>query len=296
MGEMARIVTADGWEAHRTIHARLDAWVPACLEVVEEPLRLHLRLRGLVEDLNCHMTFEERHVLPLYDALVEDAAPGGTPEMVRRDHDLLRTRLRELLDLSLHAACKHVDASLLRGALVDLDELLEHHDQREHDHMYPFLKDTLDQRESTSLLAALAEQVLLGSEAGVPLMDALVIDPWIATLTGRMHAWVAVRDAVLIGLGVPPELDAALQPLRQRTLPAPVEIADPDGRVAVGLQRMLARADAKVVAFMEAPIGDAVGLAQAERHTDAAVRAPLRFMLRAFAALARDQATLRDDA
>lgn len=105
--------------------------------------------------LRLHMRDEERRVFPLYEQRVVPV-PGGDPQFFRLEHRnllrnlaLLRRRLRALaLTRSRDVRRAH---QFLQSESLFL-QILEHHDRRERNILYPQLEKNLSRQEATDLL------------------------------------------------------------------------------------------------------------------------------------------------
>lgn len=107
--------------------------------------------------LKRHMEDEEKHILPLYESRVGHV-PGGDPRFFYLEHANLLRNL-ETLKESLRRLALNPDAGR-RQAHEFLHEeglflqLLEHHDLRERNILYPSLDRVLSEEERKALLEA----------------------------------------------------------------------------------------------------------------------------------------------
>ena len=110
-------------------------------------------------DLRAHMDAEERHILPLYRKRLPPV-PGGDPELFSLEHQNI---LRNLA--SAKEALRKVIATPGAGRrqahqFLDAEwmllHLLEHHDAREKNVLYPRLDAILTEEERTQVLAVVS--------------------------------------------------------------------------------------------------------------------------------------------
>ena len=114
-------------------------------------------LERFERELRSHMELEEKHVIPLYEARV-GAVTGGDPEFFRLEHkNLLRnldTAKAELRRLSEDPRAGRRQAhEALHGQSLFI-HLLQHHDLRERNVLYPRLDEALSPEERLALLRA----------------------------------------------------------------------------------------------------------------------------------------------
>ncbi|HXG60064.1 MAG TPA: hemerythrin domain-containing protein [Planctomycetota bacterium] len=113
-----------------------------------------------------HMRAEEKHILPLYERRV-GRIPGGDPQFFHLEHrNLLRnlSALKEALGRlagDRGAGRRQAHEFLHREALFL--HLLEHHDGREKNILYPSLDRVLTDGEREALLAVCGAQAKRGS-------------------------------------------------------------------------------------------------------------------------------------
>jgi hemerythrin-like domain-containing protein len=112
-------------------------------------------------DLRNHMEMEERHILPLYEARVGHVV-GGDPQFFYLEHknllrnlDLAKEGLRKLAG-DPSAGRRQAHEFIQSESL--LHHLLEHHDLREKNILYPCLDQALTPDERDRLLAACQER------------------------------------------------------------------------------------------------------------------------------------------
>ena len=114
-------------------------------------------LAGFRRELRAHMRMEERHVLPLYAARVEPGPGGGADVFIAEHRNLIRNldgiakgfaalrrkRRPSARDLQLFLESEHL-----------FIQILDHHDRRERNLLYPRLEAALAGPERRSLLEA----------------------------------------------------------------------------------------------------------------------------------------------
>lgn len=118
-------------------HAVLDDALRDLRRVTPErdPARWDTALARLDGPLRAHLAFEETVLMPVYRPLSAGLPENGAPEVLARDHALIRA----LLD-RLAAPADDAGGLLARGdALGDLAGVLEHHDRREQRYVVPTL-------------------------------------------------------------------------------------------------------------------------------------------------------------
>lgn len=107
--------------------------------------------------LRDHMEAEERHILPLYEARVAPAPLGGDPEFFRLEHRNLLKNLAEIAARLTKLAADPKAGRRQAHEFLDAEHLfihlLEHHDLRERNVLYPELDKRLSEREREELLA-----------------------------------------------------------------------------------------------------------------------------------------------
>jgi len=118
--------------------------------------------------LERHIADEEALVLPAYAELcrVDPPARGGAPEIVDRDHDKLRSHLHEIgsrLQALVGAAGAEPFLALLDRQKILVD-LLEHHDLRETQLVYPHLLERIDSQCAERIRARLADSLTVSEE------------------------------------------------------------------------------------------------------------------------------------
>lgn len=114
-------------------------------------------LERFERELKLHMDDEERHVLPLYEARVGHVT-GGDPQFFHLEHrNLLRnieTAKEELRKIIANPAAGRRQAHEFLDHESLLLHLLQHHDARERNTLYPKLDEALTPQEREALLAA----------------------------------------------------------------------------------------------------------------------------------------------
>jgi len=114
-------------------------------------------LERFERELRSHMEIEERHILPLYAARVGHVL-GGDPQFFTLEHrnilrnlEAAKTELRRLIGLP-GAGRRQAHEFLDQEGI--LHHLLEHHDLRERNILYPKLDEALSGEEREALLKA----------------------------------------------------------------------------------------------------------------------------------------------
>ena len=147
----------------------------------------------LTSELCRHIEIEERLLLPRYRELASDESPELSPDLILRDHQIIRCRIAELRDSTTG------DLARLRS-LRALAHLLEHHDEREARGMVAVLDAQLAPDEAEALAAAF-------SAAG----EGLVADPQVSLLaaetTARTNAIERLQTALIRGQDTDTTLD-----------------------------------------------------------------------------------------
>lgn len=119
--------------------------------------------------LRAHMDDEERHVLPLYETRV-GSVPGGDPELFRSEHCNLLRRLDEACEAARRLAADPQAGRRQAHEFLDSESmllhLLEHHDLRERNILYPELDRRLAPEERRTLLAACRASVPVPGNSG----------------------------------------------------------------------------------------------------------------------------------
>jgi iron-sulfur cluster repair protein YtfE (RIC family) len=114
-------------------------------------------LETFERELRSHMDAEERHILPVYEKRV-GAVTGGDPQFFYLEHkNLLRnleTAKAELRRLAQDPKAGRRQAHEFIAAESMLLHLLEHHDLREKNVLYPKLDEALSADERAALLEA----------------------------------------------------------------------------------------------------------------------------------------------
>lgn len=106
--------------------------------------------------LRDHMGAEEEHILPLYEARVKPAPLGGDPEFFRLEHRNLLKNLGEITAKLRTLAADPKAGRRQAHEFLDSEHmflhLLEHHDARERNVLYPELDRRLSESERRELL------------------------------------------------------------------------------------------------------------------------------------------------
>jgi iron-sulfur cluster repair protein YtfE (RIC family) len=106
-------------------------------------------------ELRSHMALEEQHILPLYERRVGHVL-GGDPQFFYLEHkNILRNidaAKEELRRLAADPKAGRRQAHELIDKEGILHHLLEHHDQRERNVLYPKLDEALTPEERAELL------------------------------------------------------------------------------------------------------------------------------------------------
>lgn len=114
-------------------------------------------LEEFERDLRRHMQAEEEHILPLYAARVGHVT-GGDPEFFTLEHKNLLKNLEAAKELARGLAANpragRREAHEFLHKQEILLHLLEHHDLREKNILYPLLDRTLSAEEREAVLAA----------------------------------------------------------------------------------------------------------------------------------------------
>ena len=139
------------------VHAELDELFARHRDLVVE-LRFVAAAKALddfIAALKKHMDAEETHILPLYEKRVGPIL-GGDPEFFRAEHrnllkqlDAIRAKSR---DLAANRAAGPRQAHEFLAAESMFLHLMDHHDRRERNTLYPELDKKLDERERAELL------------------------------------------------------------------------------------------------------------------------------------------------
>ena len=110
-------------------------------------------------ELRAHMDAEERHILPLYRVLLP-RVPGGDPDLFTLEHkNILRSlatakeALRKVIGTP--GAGRREARELLDGEWM-LRHLIDHHDSREKNVLYPRLDAALSDKERARVLEAVS--------------------------------------------------------------------------------------------------------------------------------------------
>lgn len=268
------LIDRDGWRVHETIHHVFSEYLDHLYDALDRPLHFYLLTLNLHQDLWQHMKFEESCVLPAYAERVNRYPTSGKPEHFHADHNLIRHYLNDLSALSLHAAFEPLPPALLRQATARLDNLLEHHDERETDYLYPALHAVLDEHDRTALLERMRDYRLVGPDRVLAYQNQLLGAAPVVELSSRYRAWLALRDRALEPTD--PLLDEVVdEPL----LPSLNET----GVFPPSLLKLLTQTIKLTVKFATAQSGETRGRmrdwAHAERVVDQAWRSTIAFAI-----------------
>ena len=183
-GPALRLVESHGWDVHHAVHERFGDFLSrmAGIQQTDEVLMWIVPLR---HNLHHHLRFEDDVVLPLAGKLLPHPPPNGTVATFLEDHRLIRERLDRLFDHALQSCHRPVDRAVLLECLAVLDDLLEHHDQRETEHLYGPLGEVLDEASRGDLLQRVA---------ATPLVTAPQCAEWVSEWTGAGLLRSACRD------------------------------------------------------------------------------------------------------
>lgn len=264
------LIQEEGWGAHAAVHVLFADAVTRIFEHLHEPLVVYVVLAALRDDLLRHMRYEETCVLPVYEARVPEPLPAARSDAFRRDHDLLRRRLEDLSVLSLRTAFLAVPPSMLAYGVSELDELLEHHDERETRHLYRSLEEVLPPAERADLLVRLAETGVRDPDAVEREAHRLIASKAFADLSARYRAWLVLRDS-------PAEGAARARSILFAEVP-PARVLD-EVPGASSLDRVLTRTLELSRRFLEGENGGIKARVQAERRVDQAWRSLLGLVL-----------------
>ena len=264
------LIKEAGWGAHAAVHGVFAEAIARLYEHLQQPLVVYVVLAVLRDDLLRHMRYEEACVLPLYEAKVPDPLPPARADAYRRDHDLLRRRLEDLAVLSLRSGFEAVPPSMLQYGVSELDELLEHHDEREVRYLYPVLEQVLSAQEQADVLGRLAETGMRDPGGVVDEARELIGGSAFADLSARYRAWLELRDA-------PADLRGQSRAALFAPLP-PAAVLE-EVPAASSLDRVLARTLELSRRFLENEVSDRKARVQAERRVDQAWRSLLGLVL-----------------
>lgn len=200
------------WAAHAAAHGVFDAYLEALYDQLDEGLATLVLAMRLRIELRRHLDFEERVVLPRCRGRAAEAVDN-----VRRDHGLIRSSFERVEEIAFLRAFGRADARLSRHAVVHLDRLLHHHDEREADALYGSLAGELSASERTEIeeqLACLPLQAVPTAKE----LQAIVQHPIARGLAGRYRAWLEDEDLAEISLShdLPARVSAALPKLVAR--------------------------------------------------------------------------------
>ena len=129
-------------------HARLDGLEQAATEAWKAAQeraasRFHLRFAF---GLQRHIRFEESVLFPAFERTTGLDADRGPTAVMRLEHRMIEERLAEIRD----AAARCVPPA--ERSRADLIEILEMHDTKEENILYPMLDRALDPREADALV------------------------------------------------------------------------------------------------------------------------------------------------
>lgn len=146
---------------HEELAQRLVRHRVAVME--RDPTHALATWRPFAALLTQHILDESELVLPRYAVICEDspAARGGAPDIVDREHDKLTRHLEDIEKRVLGLRADPAPSNCL--ALLDrqkiLADLLEHHDLRETELVYPRLEPHLSPEERASICRRFRESL-----------------------------------------------------------------------------------------------------------------------------------------
>lgn len=188
------LINRDAWRAHETVHHVFSRYLDLMYEQLDRPLYFYLLMINLRQDLWQHMKFEETCVLPAYAKSVIRFPTPGKPEHFYADHHLIRQQIDNLSALSLRVEFEPVPSSMLRHDTARLDNLLEHHDEREMDYLYPALQNALDEPGRNNILEQMRSFRITGPDKVLEYQDKLLgLEP-VTELFSRYRAWLELRE------------------------------------------------------------------------------------------------------
>lgn len=129
----------------------------------EELLRFRLErskkyLQQFAKALRHHIYIEEKHILPLYEAVVP-AQPGGGAFLFLGEHQKIKEFLTKIVSRTSRLDKKNKNIYQKIIELFDLEtrfkDIFLHHDMRENNMLYPLLDKAITQEEKKRLVALL---------------------------------------------------------------------------------------------------------------------------------------------
>lgn len=264
------LITRDGWRAHETVHHVFNKYLDLMYEQLDRPLYYYLLIINLRQDLWQHMKFEETCVLPAYTRFVDCFPTPGKPEHFRADHDLIRLQIDNLSALSLRAEFEPVPPSMLRHDTARLDNLLEHHDEREMDYLYPALRKSLDESERNHILQQMRSFRIMGPDRVLEYQDQLLCSEPITELLSRYCAWLELREK---------SFDRSSRLLNKVTGEPLLPSLQETGIFPPNLIKLLERTVRITDKFMSTEAGEFRVYANAERLVDQAWRSTIAYAI-----------------
>jgi len=118
--------------------------------------------RHFAEALTQHADDEERELLPLYQQRVT-IPPGGTVELFLAEHKKIRAFIKEISDTVADLPADTPPGPPRIVALIEREyefkKLLEHHDMREMNFLYPLLDRCTTPEERQSILSSIRQAI-----------------------------------------------------------------------------------------------------------------------------------------
>lgn len=145
-------------EANKRWHALLDSRYQAFLESLTglELKDARQYWTGFRKSLLQHIEFEQAHIEPLAKDWDDN-----TLKLIHADH-LILARLLPRLETAIQrieqSAQARSELVLQLDSFVKLRNVLEHHDQREKEYLYPFLDEQLDENTRQHLAGKMDKQ------------------------------------------------------------------------------------------------------------------------------------------
>jgi hypothetical protein len=266
------LVERDGWRAHETVHHIFTQYLDILYRQLGQPLHSYVLAVNLQTDLRQHMKFEETDVIPAYGKLLSDYPVSGKPGHFLDDHSLLRQHTENLTGLLLHAAFEPVPPAMVCHAVVQLDKLLEHHDEREMDYLYPALHAALNNQQRATLLERMKTYRITGPENVLGFRNQLLDSSPVRELSARYSAWLELRE-----LGQPDNPALLDKVFSKPLLP---HLSD-TGYFPLSLRKLLERTIVLTKKFLSGRPESLRACARVERQVDKAWRSTIAFAIHA---------------